>query len=579
VFDDVLKKYGYRQLDPQAGIKPLDFNHGNITGSVNTQGRLIAINTYDAHYGYITANATPPFTEEQRYDQGQVRAYRQQFVESQGYGLRLPCDVLEMQAYLIEDVIPYLTFTLVDDTHAACLTFAIEDGVCQIWRFSRQDIKLQITGNIWLQRAAYTQLTEGGPVDMPSAQTLPVSQGITNPALGWHLTMNTDIDSTPQADDSCHINGQYQGNCVLYWRLSQAESNHPAGDPLSILYTQLETWRAHWQHPQAPTDLIQRRAWAYSRACCVDIDADTTCILTDHMLLPLSWNRDAYYITMSLLPWQPESVKRHILWLFDRAQRVQNTWGRAYLANGIIKDHGYQLDQQIYPLLELADYTQHTQDFSLLDQFTPDVELILNNCQVSGMLLKTKETPADDPIALPYHLSSHILLWYTLRKLQKFDVFTSLDLSQWANELCIVINKYFIIDGLYAYAINDAGDYQHYHDANDIPFALAPAWGFVPADDAVWQATMTFAFSERNQGGYYDGRLGSVHTPGGWPLGDYQAWVLYDQAYEQLQHVAQWDGALPEAYDPQTLRPISRHWFAWPNALLTLRRTPSTTTR
>ena len=572
MFADVLTKYQQRRLDPQAGIKPLDFHQGNITGSVNAYGRIVALNTYDAQHGYVTANAIPPFTEDQRYEQQQVRAYRQQFVESEGYGVHLPGDVLAMDAYLIEDIIPYLTFTLADGTQAACLTFAIPDGVCQMWRFSRQDIRFTVTGNIWLQRAAYTQLTEGGPVAMPSAQTVPVANGIANSALGWRLLMNPEISGTSQDDDSCRITGQYQGDSVLYWRLTQTDAAPISNDPLPMLHAQLDTWREHWQHPQAPTDLIQRRAWTYSHACCVAVDTDATCILTDHMLLPLSWNRDAYYVAMSLLPWQPQSVRQHIVWLFERAERVENAWGRAYLANGAIKDHGYQLDQQIYPLLELADYTQHTQDFSLLDQFASDVVSMLMHFRQGGVLLKTDETPADDPIALPYHLSSHILLWHTLQQWHRLNAFPTLDLEKWADELQTEINTRFIVDDLYAYAINDDGAYQHYHDANDIPFALAPVWGFVPADDAVWQATMAFAFSDRNQGGCYDGRLGSVHTPGGWPLGDYQAWVLDDDAYSQLQRVAQWDGALPEAYDPQTLRTISRHWFAWPNALLTLRR-------
>ncbi|MBZ0309947.1 MAG: hypothetical protein K8I82_28045, partial [Anaerolineae bacterium] len=37
---------------------------------------------------------------------------------------------------------------------------------------------------------------------------------------------------------------------------------------------------------------------------------------------------------------------------------------------------------------------------------------------------------------------------------------------------------------------------------------------------------------------------------------------------QKLAKVAQWDGALPEAYDPKTGNVVSRHWFAWPNAAL-----------
>jgi hypothetical protein len=86
---------------------------------------------------------------------------------------------------------------------------------------------------------------------------------------------------------------------------------------------------------------------------------------------------------------------------------------------------------------------------------------------------------------------------------------------------------------------------------------------------------MRFAFSDANQGGYYAGRLGSVHTAAAWPLGDIQelllAKILGDdarllRALAHIQQAAQWDGALPEACDAATGAVVSRHWFLWPNA-------------
>jgi meiotically up-regulated gene 157 (Mug157) protein len=40
------------------------------------------------------------------------------------------------------------------------------------------------------------------------------------------------------------------------------------------------------------------------------------------------------------------------------------------------------------------------------------------------------------------------------------------------------------------------------------------------------------------------------------------------RAEARLVAAAQWDGALPEATAPDSIRVVSRHWFAWPNALL-----------
>jgi meiotically up-regulated gene 157 (Mug157) protein len=122
------------------------------------------------------------------------------------------------------------------------------------------------------------------------------------------------------------------------------------------------------------------------------------------------------------------------------------------------------------------------------------------------------------------------------------------------------------------------GARQAYHDANDLPVALAPAWGFCAADDPGWRSTMSFAFGPANPG-WVAGRrpgLGSAHTGGVWTLGDLQAWIraraMGDEAgaaaaLGRLEEVAFADGMLPEAYDPDDASPI-RHWFAWPGAAL-----------
>jgi meiotically up-regulated gene 157 (Mug157) protein len=78
-------------------------------------------------------------------------------------------------------------------------------------------------------------------------------------------------------------------------------------------------------------------------------------------------------------------------------------------------------------------------------------------------------------------------------------------------------------------------------------------------------------------GGCYAGRLGSVHTPAPWPLGDVQDLIIARslrdrererRAWDHLARAARWDGALPEASDPDLGEVASRHWFAWPNAAL-----------
>ena len=139
----------------------------------------------------------------------------------------------------------------------------------------------------------------------------------------------------------------------------------------------------------------------------------------------------------------------------------------------------------------------------------------------------------------------------------------------------------FAVDGptgaQWAYAIDGRGDHRLYHDANDLPVALAPCFGFVRSDDPLWQATMRFAFSLANPA-YVEGPfggLGSTHTPGVWPLGDVQEWVWAslsgdtrraESCVAKLVAVADTDGLLPETYDSVDRRWLSRRWFAWPGS-------------
>lgn len=194
-------------------------------------------------------------------------------------------------------------------------------------------------------------------------------------------------------------------------------------------------------------------------------------------------------------------------------------------------------------------------------------------------LLASDETPADEATDLPFLVSTHILWWWTGMRLAGLHPEAAED----AERLPGQIAEHFVIDGPFgpqwAYAVDGRGQARLYHDANDLPTALAPLWGFCPVDDPAWRATMDFAWSSHNPGfvpGAWGG-LGSRHTPGVWPLGDLQEWVAASltgdapratRVLDRLSRTATPDGMLPEAYDPADGQLLARHWFAWPGAAL-----------
>ena len=290
--------------------------------------------------------------------------------------------------------------------------------------------------------------------------------------------------------------------------------------------------------------------------------------------------------------------------MFRLAQRPSKYWHRSYLVTGRPKDGAvFQLDQQCYPLLLLCDFLSQFPDEQAFaaglaaDRVIPEIlDLIETKRDPSTGLYMTEETPGDDEVEYPFHFSSQVLLWHTLSKLSVLSkgsmLMNPLEASgprQRADRLKSATVRHFLARAgpenqpLFVYLTNGEGLSKAYHDANDIPTLFAEAWGFCKSEAEIeaWQNTLRFAFSSANHGGYYDeGRfsgLGSVHTPGPWPLGYFQMWrfaqVTGDckaerEAWEKICGSMQWDGLFSEAVDAETGVCISKAWFCWPGAMI-----------
>lgn len=550
-----------------AASKPLDFGGDGINGSVDAHGRLIALNFYHPEYGYVTLTSAEPFPEDARYDQARVREYRASLAALEGFGLHSDVPLVPVSG---EDTGAAVRQRLEADG-AGCdvITFCADGVIVQRWQ--AEGCAFTFSGSYRLMRCAYTQLTEGGPLSMPPVETTVQQHGdrllIENPAIGAVAVRGVPVE--PAASGELRFAfGLTAGEALAV--LEQAQPD---------LDWQTRRWERWWR--DTPADPLLRRGLAYSYRMAVPC-GEGVCLLTDHMLLPLSWNRDGYYLARALLSWHADMraiVRRHLIWMFELAERVDGAWARCYLANARVKDPAFQLDQQLFPLLELAEYVHETGDRELLDRLTPRVidvvEMLLRRRAAHAALFPTDETPADDPIAMPYHLSSHILFWVALHKLSHLD----LNFIALADAIRDAVQTHFVTEHegrqLYAYATDGHGGFHLYHDANDFPTILAPIWGYCDIADPLWRATLAFAFSDANREGVYNQRLGSVHTRAPWPLGDVQELIIARlqadpdreaRALDHLRLAAQADGALPEAYDIATGAVISRTWFAWPNA-------------
>jgi meiotically up-regulated gene 157 (Mug157) protein len=284
-----------------------------------------------------------------------------------------------------------------------------------------------------------------------------------------------------------------------------------------------------------------------------------------------------------------EVVESHQRWLWGPSHRT-GTWARSHLTNGVAKDPGVQADQQLYPILQLVDFRARCRRWPA----APDIDwreevaaaLATLPRHLGTGLLASQENAADDPAELPYPFSVQVLYAHVLERLGRWQDELALggeDLRMRAETVRDAARTAFTVEGphgpQFAYEVDLEGRHRLYADANDLPTALAPVWGFCPTTSTRWRNTMRFAFSSANpswSAGGYAG-LGSMHTPGSWPLGDVQAVAWHQQrgdhgrahqALERLLRTTCHDGLLPEAYDSDTGEWTARHWFGWPSAAL-----------
>jgi meiotically up-regulated gene 157 (Mug157) protein len=616
-----------------AGGKPLDLGTGVVCVSFAADGSWLSIGTVHRQHGFVELSGLPVFDETARGTPARVREYRQLMTEARHCFLALVSGPLEEPIGVdaggsggsgLRHVRHYDGWTL----QAATTARPGEQRIVQSLTLRRglsqgrpSELRLRFRGRLDrpalaeitevsppAPTGARTELTAAGSVLRVAAPSLPAEATIAvtcaKPLPGWHIREGEAelILEWPPADHELAV----QVTVELLQEPAQrpsAQSNRPqrtadAPEVRAVAPPQL----------LVPAELrrdlhrLRHQTLDYVRGCtALRVSDDRVAILTDHRILPLSWTRDAYYQALLLLSEAHRDanlvtlVADHLRWLWLTCDRPAVAWARSHHANGRRKDEVFQADQQLYPLLELADYWRVTGELPELGEegaasggwpalVSRVVELLARLLSPDG-LLPTDENAADDSVAHSYLLANQVLAWYSLGRLEEMGEVLPLTVpaGPLATRIGEAVRARFPVDGrsgrLWAYAIDGEGGAAVYHDANDVPTALAPLWGFCAADDPLWLATMSFAFSAANEG-YVSGRfggLGSRHTPGTWSLGLIQEWVAWSSAgdraaaasaLERLLAVAFPDGSLPETSDPDTGRALARHWFVWPGALL-----------
>ena len=656
--------------------KTIDFGSSGRAASLSKAGRVLSLHVPHAARNVGMVNVVPyaQYPADRFYDSEHVRSYRAlplKLLDDRIAGFGFAFDQVQHVSWdYIEAAWPMATATTADGL-VICSVYTVDETgnfVQSVWTSAPSNVKtaaklnFKVGGSVSVNRAPYTQLTEAGPVPMPKGENLlTLRDGVVevrNPNLPAVFRAALSLDGGNTSVLSNVTDQHTTDEAVTFWSehclalkpgetktlqltmsvnaesstLSPISPVSPFKAIESVSGLRLDALRDLLHRKGASEETTKTLAYAVARNLVYltgPCSMPNGCIITDHMCLPLGWNRDNYFqlaLVSAFLNHLPRLVKSthqtqwqtklerilraHLEWVFQTADRPKGFWGRSYIQTGRLKDLVFQLDQQCYPLLELADHVlarENDKDTlmfaaSIVNSGVPDEIL---DCMESNRwdqqegadvwLFKTAETPGDDEVEFPYHLSSHILLWRTLERFRKMtghlkqsglDVKMRHNLSDWATGVHRDTLRHFIVpnpagDGtIFAYLTSATLDAEAqttlYHDANDLPTALAARWGFCSSDDETWLNTIRFGFSTRNTEGYYGadaryGGLGSVHTRAPWPLGDAQRLVIDANdvaASDKLARIVQWDGLFSEAIDADTAKVVSKHWFCWPGCFI-----------
>lgn len=203
-----------------------------------------------------------------------------------------------------------------------CCTLSVDDKgsllqTVEISNKTDQALEVEYRADLQLSvhRASYGQLTEGGPIPLPQCENqlktdyADGSFAICNKYLGAHLAGMLEINGNPQRLDdlpNTTTPGLLYGSCAP-WKALRVPPNSTfdirltlnlaAGLPPPTVGHHRATKRGQstffWKnHATVEAFLVRRNVEYILGNCTVPVSDKAVAIITDHVALPLGWNRD-----------------------------------------------------------------------------------------------------------------------------------------------------------------------------------------------------------------------------------------------------------------------------------------------
>lgn len=333
-------KYDLRTNKPN---KTLDIGQNGTTASTDPFGtvgcslfslthrltsQVLQLGAYHPAHGIILAAPYEQFDKSRYYEPTYVREYRARMLQmikngQNGFGIRLATSGQKVGISHQTMDTAVITFQAGNGARVQNTLTVHEDRaftqnlVIKNPTPSPIDLDFSLNLELSVHRASYGQLTEGGPVPLPACenQLSVVEDGtafnVVNPLLDAHLAGRLFIDASPTSlfdlqgavangilSDACtnhSITVQPDASVTLVAWFKLSPGVQPITPPPRPLFVQAvaQGVGAIWKDAdKARTWIIRRNVDYILGNCSLPISGEVVGMITDHVALPLGWNRD-----------------------------------------------------------------------------------------------------------------------------------------------------------------------------------------------------------------------------------------------------------------------------------------------
>ena len=291
---------------------------------VLTTHKILQLSCFHPLHGVVVACPFAQFDGDRFYDSEYVREYRKKLLDyvhsgRRGFGVHLKGTVSDLKSTSGANNIN-VTYSLGKLQVKTTISVSKEQGVVQstdLRSTSTQNLDLDYTLalNVGVNRASYGQLTEGGPIPIPPPRNEFL---LLDASRAWAVS-NTNLDAMIQGALYCDGHrvclepidgnstpieepiskafhgtlqihpGQTRNLTSTYRLLPGTEISGSSNPPLKVSSRSEEGWKIKNEN----MSLIIKGNVSYILGnCTIPVSNSATCLITDHVALPLGWNRD-----------------------------------------------------------------------------------------------------------------------------------------------------------------------------------------------------------------------------------------------------------------------------------------------